>query len=194
VDTAAHLEHVSGKAASPPRHDTDAPAHEPSPRRRAVILGVASIASFMVALDLLVVTTALDTIRTELDASPAALQWTLTAYSVSFAGLLMAGAALGDRFGRRRVLALGLGVFVAGSVAAAVSTSVGRAAGANNMLQELGGAFGVAVTPRRSPDPAATARPPTWSPGSGPVSRQPPCWRRSARSPRPIRATDDEVR
>lgn len=140
MDIATRLEHVPETAASPAGPDTNAPAHEPSARRRALILGVASIASFMVALDLLVVTTALDTIRTELGASPAALQWTLTAYSVSFAGLLMAGAALGDRFGRRRVLALGLGVFVAGSVAAAVSTSVGTLIAAR-VVQGCGGAL-----------------------------------------------------
>jgi EmrB/QacA subfamily drug resistance transporter len=79
----------------------------------------------MVALDLLVITTALDTIRHELGTSTAALQWTLTAYSLSFASLLMTGAALGDRFGRRRMLAAGLGVFVVGSAVAALSPNVG---------------------------------------------------------------------
>jgi MFS family permease len=66
-----------------------------------LVLVAASVASSMVALDLLVVTTALETIRTDLVVSTSALQWTITAYSVSFAALLMTGAALGDRFGRR---------------------------------------------------------------------------------------------
>lgn len=98
-----------------------------SPRRsgRALTLGLASLGSFMVALDLLVVTTALDTIRHDLGASSSALQWSVTAYSLSFAVLLMTGAALGDRFGRRRMFAAGLAVFVAGSAAAALSGTVG---------------------------------------------------------------------
>jgi EmrB/QacA subfamily drug resistance transporter len=101
---------------------------------------VASVASFMVALDLLVITTALDTIRRELGTSTTALQWTLTAYSVSFAALLMTGAALGDRFGRRRMLAIGLGVFVAGSAAAALSSDVGTLVAAR-VVQGVGAAF-----------------------------------------------------
>jgi EmrB/QacA subfamily drug resistance transporter len=93
---------------------------------RAMALGLASVGSFMVALDLLVVTTALDTIRHDLGASSSALQWSVTAYSLSFAVLLMTGAALGDRFGRRRMFAAGLAVFVAGSAAAALSGAVGE--------------------------------------------------------------------
>ena len=65
------------------------------------MLALASAASLMVALDTLVVSTALSTIRVELDASLAALEWTVNAYNLSFAVLLMTGAALGDRFGRR---------------------------------------------------------------------------------------------
>ena len=91
-----------------------------------MVLVAASVASSMVALDLLVVTTALETIRTDLAVSTSALQWTITAYSVSFAALLMTGAALGDRFGRRRMLVGGLLTFAAGSAAAALSGSVGE--------------------------------------------------------------------
>jgi EmrB/QacA subfamily drug resistance transporter len=79
----------------------------------------------MVALDTLVVSTALSTIRTDLGASLASLEWTVNAYNLSFAVLLMTGAALGDRYGRRRVFALGLGIFVAGSAACALAPSVG---------------------------------------------------------------------
>lgn len=67
------------------------------------VLALTSVASLMVALDLLVVSTALSTIRLDLDAPIAQLQWTVTAYGLTFAVLLMTGAALGDRFGRRRV-------------------------------------------------------------------------------------------
>jgi EmrB/QacA subfamily drug resistance transporter len=79
----------------------------------------------MVALDVLVVTTALGTIRLDLQASVADLEWTVNAYSLSFAVLLMPAAALGDRFGRRRLLAVGLAVFAVASAACAVSPGVG---------------------------------------------------------------------
>ena len=88
------------------------------------VLALASAASLMVALDTLVVSTALSTIRVELDASLAALEWTVNAYNLSFAVLLMTGAALGDRFGRRRGFTAGLAIFVAGSAACALAPSV----------------------------------------------------------------------
>src|SRR3954462_170385 len=89
------------------------------------VLALTSVASLMVALDTLVVSTALSTIRVELDASLAALEWTVNAYNLNFAVLLMTGAALGDRVGRRRGLAVGLAVFTAGSAACALAPSVG---------------------------------------------------------------------
>jgi EmrB/QacA subfamily drug resistance transporter len=88
------------------------------------VLALASVASFMTALDALVVITALDTIRRDLDASIEALQWTVNAYTLSLAVLLLTGAALGDRFGRRRMFAAGVIVFVAASVACALAGSV----------------------------------------------------------------------
>src|SRR6266851_3438843 len=75
---------------------------------RAWVLALTSVASFMVALDALVVATALSTIRLHLGASIEALEWTVNAYTLSFAVLLMTGAALGDRFGRRRMFITGL--------------------------------------------------------------------------------------
>jgi EmrB/QacA subfamily drug resistance transporter len=92
---------------------------------RIWVLALTSVASLMVALDLLVVSTALPTIRLDLGASIAQLQWTVTAYGLSFAVLLMTGAALGDRFGRRRVFTIGLGLFAAASAGCALSPSVG---------------------------------------------------------------------
>src|SRR3954462_6073673 len=88
------------------------------------VLALTSVASLMVALDALVVSTALSTIRLDLGASLAQLEWTVNAYNLSFAVLLMTGAALGDRFGRRRMFALGLGIFVAGSAACALAPGV----------------------------------------------------------------------
>ena len=89
------------------------------------VLALASVASLMAALDAMVVTTALGTIRIDLGASMEALQWTVNAYTLTFAVLLLTGAALGDRLGRRRMFAAGLGLFVAASVACALATNVG---------------------------------------------------------------------
>jgi EmrB/QacA subfamily drug resistance transporter len=75
----------------------------------------------MAQLDNLVVTTALPVIRTDLHASLSALEWTVNAYTLTFAVLLLTGAALGERFGRRRMLVAGLVVFTAGSAAAALA-------------------------------------------------------------------------
>ena len=69
------------------------------------ILVLAAMAAFMTALDTLVVTTALSTIQRDLGASVEGLEWTVNAYNLSFAVLLMTAAALGDRLGRRRVFA-----------------------------------------------------------------------------------------
>ena len=89
------------------------------------VLTLTSVASFMVALDALVVTTALSTIRIDLGASIEALEWTVNAYNLSFAVLLLTGAALGDRFGRRRSFAAGLSLFVVASAACALAGNIG---------------------------------------------------------------------
>lgn len=70
----------------------------------------------LVALDLLIVATALPTMAEELAVAPSAAQWVVTAYGVTFAGLLLAGGAIGDRFGRRRVFVIGLAGFGLASV------------------------------------------------------------------------------
>ena len=85
---------------------------------------ITSLALFMVSLDNLVVTTAIPVIRADLGASLEQLEWTVNAYTLTFAVLLLTGAALGDRFGRRRMFALGLSIFTLGSVAAAVAPSI----------------------------------------------------------------------
>jgi EmrB/QacA subfamily drug resistance transporter len=87
------------------------------------VLVLVSAASFMVFLDAMVVTTALSTIRRDLNASIEALEWTVNAYNLSFAVLLLTGAALGDRLGRRRMFAAGLALFVAASAACALAGS-----------------------------------------------------------------------
>jgi EmrB/QacA subfamily drug resistance transporter len=79
----------------------------------------------MVALDAMVVSTALSTIQRDLDASIATLQWAMNAYNLSLAVLLLSGAALGDRFGRRRIFVGGLCLFVAASAACALAATAG---------------------------------------------------------------------
>src|SRR5260370_3414246 len=93
--------------------------------RTAWTFAVTSAALFMASLDNLVVTTALPSIREHLHASLAGLQWTVNAYALTFAVLLLTGAALGERYGRRRLFTIGLGLFTAGSAAAALALGMG---------------------------------------------------------------------
>jgi len=88
------------------------------------VLGLASLGSVMVALDVLVVAAALTTIRADLGASAEQLEWTVNAYGLSFAMLLMTAAAIGDRWGRRRAYVSGLALFTLASVACALATSL----------------------------------------------------------------------
>lgn len=94
----------------------------------------------MVALDLLVVASALASIRLALGGSVATLQWTVTGYGLSFAALLMAGAAVGDRFGRRRVFVVGLALFAAASASCALAPNLGRLI-ASRVVQGSGAAL-----------------------------------------------------
>ena len=91
---------------------------------------LASLGVFMTALDTLVVTTSLPALRVDLHSSLSSLEWTVNVYNLAFACLLLAGAALGDRFGRRRMFAIGLSMFTAASALAAVSPSVAMLIGA----------------------------------------------------------------
>ena len=85
---------------------------------------ITSAALFTFALDRLVVVTALPSLRADLGAGIEDLEWTVNAYTLTFAVLLLSGAALGDRFGRRRMFTIGLGVFTLGSAAAAAAPSI----------------------------------------------------------------------
>lgn len=91
---------------------------------RAWVLALTALASFMVALDALVVATALSTIRRDLGATVEQLEWTVNSYTLSFAVLLLTGAALGDRFGRRRMFVAGLLVFIGASALCALAASM----------------------------------------------------------------------
>jgi EmrB/QacA subfamily drug resistance transporter len=104
---------------------------------------VTGVATFMVAMDNLVVTNALPVIRVDLGTGLEGLEWTVNAYTLTFAVLLLTGAALGDRFGRRRVFAIGLVIFTAASAAAALSPDIGTLIAAR-AVQGVGGAI---ITP-----------------------------------------------
>src|SRR5436189_2868445 len=106
---------------------------------------ITSTALFMVTLDNLVVTTALPVLRRDLPAGVGGLEWTVNAYTLTFAVLLLTGAALGDRFGRRRLLSIGLGIFTLASAAAALAPSIG-ALDAARAVQGLGGAIVMPLT------------------------------------------------
>src|SRR5919201_358489 len=92
-------------------------------RRRWAILGVLSLSVFLVVVDNTIVNVALPTLSRELDASTSQLQWIVDAYSLVFAGLLLAFGSLGDRFGRKGALQVGLMLFAGTSVLAAFSGS-----------------------------------------------------------------------
>src|SRR3954454_19091935 len=104
---------------------------------------IVSVALFMVVLDNLVVTTALPSIRRDLGGGLEDLEWTVNAYTLTYAVLLMTGAALGDRFGRRRMFVIGLGVFTVASALAAL------APGTDSLIaaRALQGAGAAIVTP-----------------------------------------------
>lgn len=106
---------------------------------------ITSIALFMVSLDNLVVSTAIPVIRTDLNASLESLSWTVNAYTLTFAVLLLTGAALGDRFGRRRMFAIGVGIFTLASVGAALAPSV-EVLNIARAVQGLGGAIVMPLT------------------------------------------------
>jgi EmrB/QacA subfamily drug resistance transporter len=119
--------------------------HNLTKRRTAWTLGITSVALFMVSLDNLVVTTALPVIRQQLHASVSQLEWTVNAYTLTFAVLLLTGAALGDRFGRQRLFVLGLLLFTGASAFAALATSA-TMLDAARALQGVGGAIVAPLT------------------------------------------------
>ena len=106
-------------------------------------LAIVSVALFMVTLDNLVVTNALVSIREDLGATLEQLEWTVNAYTLSYAVFLLTAAALGDRLGRRMVFAVGLAIFTVSSAAAALAPST-EALIAARAVQGLGGAL---ITP-----------------------------------------------
>lgn len=118
------------------------------PARRgeaAWALAITSVAGFMAALDNLVVTTALPAIRADFGGALHDLEWTVSAYTLTFAVLLMFGAALGDRFGRRKLFIVGLTIFTGASGAAALAPGI-EALIAARAVQGVGAAIMMPLT------------------------------------------------
>ena len=117
------------------------PSQRAAPRQRAfgLVVAAASVPMFMATLDNLVMTNALPVLHRDLGASVEELQWFVNAYTLAFAGAILLASALGDRFGRRTVFAIGIAVFGIGSVLAAVSTDPSQLIVAR-AVQGLGGA------------------------------------------------------
>ena len=120
------------------------PATSPQPRS-GWTLAIVSIALFMTALDNLVVGVALPSIRLDLGGSIESLEWTVNAYTLTFAVLLITGAALGDRFGRKRMFVVGLGTFTFASALAALAPTIEGLIAAR-ALQGLGAAIVLPLT------------------------------------------------
>ena len=114
-----------------------------TPNRRIWTLVIVSLGLFMTVLDNLVVNVALPSIHRDLGASIQTLEWTVNAYVLAYAVLLLTGSALGDRFGRKRMFMVGISVFTAGSAAAALSPTIDFLIAAR-ALQGVGAAI---VTP-----------------------------------------------
>ncbi|MCU1613763.1 MAG: drug resistance transporter, EmrB/QacA subfamily [Frankiales bacterium] len=120
-------------------HVTVAPTRKP-PAPLGWVLAVTAVAALVVALDQLVVATALQTIQRDLRASMAGLEWTVNAFSLSFAALMIPAAELGDRIGRKRAYLLGLIVFALASAACALAPNIGLLITAR-VIQGAGGAL-----------------------------------------------------
>jgi MFS family permease len=133
--------------------------------------------AFISALDIVVVATALPTMQAHLGASLADLEWTINAYSLAFGCLMLTGAALGDRFGRRRMYVTGLVTFVAGSIVAALAPGTGVLIG-GRVIQGAGAAL---LMPRARWSAAPWSRASPGSGSSGSTCRWGWRWRRCRR-------------
>src|ERR1044071_3259538 len=109
---------------------------EPNPRRW-LILAVVGAAFFMTVLDVAIVTVAIPSIQKDLDIAESTVQWTLTAYAITFGGFLLLGGRVSDLLGRRIVFVGGLTLFTIASLVCGLSSSAGMLIGAR-AVQGLG--------------------------------------------------------
>src|ERR1700689_3292873 len=120
------------------------PVSHPSPvpdrRRRLVILLICSMSLLIVGLDVTIVNVALPAIHRSLHAGVSGLQWTIDAYTLVIATLLMLSGSTADRIGRRRVFQIGLTLFSIGSLLCALAPNLGLLIGAR-ALQGVGGSL-----------------------------------------------------
>ncbi|MDT4914256.1 MAG: hypothetical protein QOC66_3384 [Pseudonocardiales bacterium] len=130
-------------------------------RKRLTVLGVCSLSLFVVGIDTTIVNVALPSIGSDLQVGTRGLEWTVDAYTLVLAGLLMSSGAIADRVGRRRVFQLGLLVFGAASVACALAPSVGVLVAAR-VVQGIGGSMlspvALAIVVNTFTDPKERAR------------------------------------
>ena len=125
--------------AHPPLTDAGPEAHC-TERSRPFVLAATILASAMAFIDGSVITIALPAVQSDLDASFAALQWTVNAYALTLGALILVGGAAGDRFGRRRVFVAGIALFALASIACALAPSA-RALVLARALQGVGAAL-----------------------------------------------------
>src|SRR5581483_9873495 len=116
------------------------PTHRETRGRAVWAVVITGLALFMASLDNLVVSTALPVIRVHLHAGLSGLEWTVNAYTLTFAVLLLSAAAVGERLGRRRTFVAGIAVFTVSSAMAALSPSIGMLVAAR-ALEGVGGAM-----------------------------------------------------
>jgi EmrB/QacA subfamily drug resistance transporter len=126
-----------------------------------LILGICCLSLFMVAMDITIVNVALPSIRRDLGASISGLQWVIDAYTMVVASLLMLAGSMADRFGRRRVFQIGLGLFMLGSLLCSVATNI-HGLIAFRVLQALGATMlnpvAMAIIANTFHEPKARAR------------------------------------
>ncbi|MEU7602800.1 MFS transporter [Streptomyces sp. NPDC040724] len=134
---------------------------ESSPRQRMLVLAICCMSLLIVSLDNTVLNVALPSMRRELDASVAGLQWTIDAYTLVLASLLMLAGSTADRIGRRKVFVAGLLAFTAGSLLCSLAPSLGWLI-VFRMVQAIGGAMlnpvAMSIITNTFTDPAERAR------------------------------------
>jgi EmrB/QacA subfamily drug resistance transporter len=111
-----------------------------TPRRKAIILASCCLSLLIVSMDATIVNVAIPSIRADLNATSAQMQWVVDIYTLVLASLLMLSGATGDRFGRRRVFHIGLTLFAVGSLACSLASTIDTLIGAR-FLQGVGGSM-----------------------------------------------------